>query len=224
MKLYHKVILITLGILGIIIFSTMIWYQYSDIIQNFFSYTFDRENLIELLRHQGRHNAILFIAVIAIGSAIPGVPIAAVAILSGVCFGRWLGFGVNVIGAVIGNMLAINILGAFPHKVRSSRFRPLADKLKNMHHPRLGLSIGYAVPMLPTLLVNYAAIEMKLSWRNKLICIFLGSLPVSFLYAFGGDELIFGNIKVTIVAILLVILMFALYDFIRRDQRIKQNI
>lgn len=224
MKFYHKVIFITLGILGIILFSIMIWYQYSDIIQNFFSYTFDRETLIDLLRHQGRHNAILFIAIIAIGSAIPGVPIAAVAILSGVCFGRWLGFGVNVIGAVIGNMLAINILGSFPHKVRPSRFRPLADKLKNMHHPRLGLSIGYAVPMLPTLLVNYAAIEMKLSWRNKLICIFLGSLPVSFLYAFGGDELIFGNIKVTIIAILIVVLMIALYDFIRRDQRIKQNI
>lgn len=93
-----------------------------------------------------------------------------------------------------------------------------------MRHPRLGLSIGYAVPMLPTLLVNYAAIEMKLSWRNKLICIFLGSLPVSFLYAFGGDELIFGNIKVTIIAILIVVLMIALYDFIRRDQRIKQSI
>ncbi|CAJ1201267.1 hypothetical protein CPEBRM1_ABPJDJAI_02252 [Companilactobacillus paralimentarius] len=224
MKFYHKVIFITLGILGIILFSTMIWYQYSDIIQSFFNYTFDRETLIDLLRHQGRHNAILFIAIIAIGSAIPGVPIAAVAILSGVCFGRWLVFGVNVIGAVIGNMLAINILGSFPHKVRPSRFRPLADKLKNMHHPRLGLSIGYAVPMLPTLLVNYAAIEMKLSWRNKLICIFLGSLPVSFLYAFGGDELIFGNIKVTIIAILIVVLMIALYDFIRRDQRIKQSI
>lgn len=224
MKFYHKVIFITLGILGIILFSTMIWYQYSDIIQSFFNYTFDRETLIDLLRHQGRHNAILFIAIIAIGSAIPGVPIAAVAILSGVCFGRWLGFGVNVIGAVIGNMLAINILGSFPHKVRPSRFRPLADKLKNMHHPRLGLSIGYAVPMLPTLLVNYAAIEMKLSWHNKLICIFLGSLPVSFLYAFGGDELIFGNIKVTIIAILIVVLMIALYDFIRRDQRIKQSI
>lgn len=224
MKFYHKVIFITLGILGIILFSAMIWYQYGNIIQNFFSNTFDRDVLIDLLRHQGRHNAILFIAVIAIGSAIPGIPIAAVAILSGVCFGRWLGFGVNVVGSVIGNMLAINILGSFPHRVRPSRFRPLADKLKNMHHPRLGLSIGYAVPMLPTLLVNYAAIEMKLSWRNKLICIFLGSLPVSFLYAFGGDELIFGNIKVTIVAILLVILTFALYDFVRRDQRIKQNI
>lgn len=123
MKFYHKVIFITLGILGIILFSTMIWYQYSDIIQSFFNYTFDRETLIDLLRHQGRHNAILFIAIIAIGSAIPGVPIAAVAILSGVCFGRWLGFGVNVIGAVIGNMLAINILGSFPHKVRPSRFR-----------------------------------------------------------------------------------------------------
>jgi len=112
--------------------------------------------------------------VIALGSSIPGIPIAPDAVLSGVCFGRWTGFSINVGGIVMGNLLAVYILSSFPHKVQPSCFRPLADKLTNMHHPRLGLSIGYAVPMLPTLLVNYASLEMKLSFQNKALCIFLG--------------------------------------------------
>jgi len=220
MKLHYKIIFTTLGIIGLIIFLELIWINYRPVVETFFAYAFDRQTLIDLLRHQGKHNAVLFMVVIALGSAIPGMPIAAVAVLSGICFGRWTGFAINVGGIVMGNLLAIYILSNFPHKAKPSRFRPLADKLINMHHPRLGLSIGYAVPMLPTLLVNYASLEMKLSIQNKALCIFLGSLPVSFLYAFGGDELLFGNTKAVIITVILILLLFGLYEIVRRDQRI----
>lgn len=220
MKLRHKIFFITLGILGLIGLLVAIWINYRGIVTSFFSYAFDRQTLIDLLRHQGKHNAVLFMALIALGSAIPGIPIAAVAILSGVCFGRWLGFGINIIGIVVGNLLAINILDNFPHKIKQSRFRPLTDRLKNMHHPRIGLSLGYAIPMLPTLLVNYAAIEMHMSFKNKATCILIGSLPVSFLYASGGDAILFGNTKTAVSTLILVILLFGLYEIIRRDQKI----
>ncbi|WP_119325407.1 VTT domain-containing protein [Companilactobacillus musae] len=220
MKLRHKIFFITIGFVIFITLFTILWFNYLDIIENFFNYTFNRQTLITLLRSQGKHNAVIFMAVIAIGSAIPGVPISAIAILSGVCFGRWLGFGINICGIVIGNLLAINILGSFPHKVKPSRFRSLADRLRNMRHPRIGLSIGYAIPMLPTLLVNYAALELKMSLKNKTLCILIGSLPVSFLYAFGGDELIFGNTKLVLIAAIILLLLFGLYEIIRRDQKV----
>lgn len=220
MKLWHKIFFITIGLIGFISLCFAIWINYREVIENFFAYTFDRQTLINLLRHQGKHNIILFIAVIAIGSAIPGMPIAAVAVLTGVCFGNWLGFAINIIGIFLGNLLALYILGKFPHKIRPSRFRPIADHLKNMRHPRIGLSIGYAIPMLPTLLVNYAALEMKISLKNKAMCIFIGSLPVSFLYAFGGNELLVGNIKEAIIMLALILLLFGLYEIIKRDQRI----
>lgn len=219
MKRTHKLILIGLGLLGIAALLAWLWFDYRHAITSFLAPAFDRQRLIDLLRHQGKHNVVLFMAVIAIGSAIPGVPIAAIAVLAGVCFGRWLGFGINVVGIVVGNLLAIQLLGAFPHKVQPSKLRALTDRLKTMRHPRLGLSIGYAVPMLPTLLVNYAALELQLSLRNKVLCILVGSLPVSFLYAFGGDELLFGNTKTAIVAIGLTLV---LYEVIRRDQRVKR--
>lgn len=219
MKLRHKIFFITIGLLILAGLFAAIWLNYRDIVENFFKYAFDRQTLINLLRHQGKHNTVLFMAVIAIGSAIPGIPIAAIAILSGICFGCWLGFGINICGIVIGNLLAINILGAFPHKIKPSRFRYLADRLKNMRHPRMGLSIGYSIPMLPTLLVNYAALELKMSLKNKTLCILIGSLPVSFLYAFGGDELIFGNTKAVVIAVVILLLLFGLYEIIRRDQK-----
>jgi len=223
MKLRHKIIFITIGILTLVGLLASLWLNYSSIVQTFSAYADDRQILINLLRHQGKHNAFILIAIIAIGSAIPGMPIAAFAILSGVCFGRWPGFLINVVGTVLGNILAIYILSKFPHKIHPSRFRPLTDKLKNMHHPRLGLSIGYAVPMLPTLLVNYASLEMHMSIKNKITCIFLGSLPVSFLYAFGGDELLFGNTKNVVIAVVLVLLLLGLYEVITHDQRIRKS-
>ncbi|MCM6796805.1 VTT domain-containing protein [Levilactobacillus brevis] len=88
-----------------------------------------------------------------------------------------------------------------------------------MRHPRLGLSIGYAIPMLPTVLVNYTALELRPSFATTFSCIVMGSLPVSFLYAFGGDELLSGNIKTVILAVVLVLLLVGLYEIIRRDQR-----
>ena len=217
MKLWHKVLLIGLGIISLIGLVWILWNNYRSVIETFFSYTIDREDVIDLLRDQGRHNAVLFMAVLAIGSAIPGVPIAAVAVLSGVCFGRWLGFFIKVSGIFLGNLLALFILERFPHKISSDR---LSTRLKNMRHPRIGISIGYAIPILPTLLVNYAAIEMHMSLKNRAICILIGSLPVSFLYAFGGDELIFGNTKAVIIAVILLLLLFGLFEVIRRDQRI----
>jgi len=223
MKLWHKIFFITLGLVGFIGLCFAIWINYRAVIETFFAYAFDRQTLINLLRHQGKHNIILFMAVIAIGSAIPGMPIAAVAVLSGVCFGNWLGFAINIVGTFLGNLLALHILGEFPHQIKPSRFRPLADRLKNMRHPRLGLSIGYAVPMLPTLLVNYAALEMHMSLKNKALCIFIGSLPVSFLYAFGGNELLVGNTKAGVITLALIILLIGLYEIIRRDQRILKS-
>ncbi|KJW13658.1 TVP38/TMEM64 family protein [Levilactobacillus spicheri] len=221
MKMYHKVILITLGLCGLVGLLAWLWLDYRTVILTFWHQAFDRQRLIDLLRNQGKHNAILFMAVIALGSAIPGMPIAAVAILAGVCFGRWPGFAINVAGIVIGNLLSIGILDRFPHKPQPGKLRALTDRLKAMRHPRVGLSIGYAVPMLPTLLVNYAAMELRMSWWNTAGCILIGSLPVSFLYAFGGNELLFGNTKTAVAAIALVLLLLGLYRVIQRDQRRK---
>jgi len=221
MKRHQKIIFITLGLLGILGMLALLWGTYHVAIQSFWNQTFDRQRLIDLLRHQGKHNAVLFVAVIALGSAIPGLPIAAIAVLAGVCFGRWPGFAINVVGIVLGTLLAIQLLSHFPHRVQPSKLRALTDRLKTMRHPRLGLMIGYAVPMLPTILVNYAALELHLGLRDRVICIFIGSLPVSFLYAFGGDELLSGDTKTAVVAIVLAAVLIALYEVIRRDQRAK---
>ena len=134
MKLSHKIILITLGLLGLVGFLAWLWVDYRGVLQTFWTQAFDRKRLMDLLRDQGSHNAFLFMAVIALGSAIPGMPIAAVAILTGVCFGRWPGFAINVAGIFLGNSLALSVLSRSPHKVQPSR--PVSD-------PHLTLPTSY---------------------------------------------------------------------------------
>lgn len=219
----NKYWLIGLGIVGLVALLSWLWIDYRTTGTTILATHFNRDHavLINQLRHQGRHNAIILVAAIAIGSAIPGVPISAIAILSGIFFGRWLGFVINLTGITLGNLLAIYLMSQFPKRSKPSRFQYLTDKLKTMRHPRLGLSIGYAIPMLPTVLVNYTALELRPSFTTTLSCIVMGSLPVSFLYAFGGDELLSGNIKTVILAVVLVLLLVGLYEIIRRDQRRK---
>ncbi|QOP51850.1 VTT domain-containing protein [Levilactobacillus brevis] len=219
----YKYWLIGLGIVGLVALLSWLWIDYRTTGTTILATHFNRDRavLINQLRHQGRHNAIILVAAIAIGSAIPGVPISAIAILSGIFFGRWPGFVINLTGITLGNLLAIYLMIQFPKRSKPSRFQYLTDKLKTMRHPRLGLSIGYAIPMLPTVLVNYTALELRPSFTTTLSCIVMGSLPVSFLYAFGGDELLSGNIKTVILAVVLVLLLVGLYEIIRRDQRRK---
>ncbi|CAJ1188832.1 hypothetical protein CCLMGIMDO_CCLMGIMDO_02148 [Companilactobacillus crustorum] len=55
MKLRHKIFFITIGLLILAGLFAAIWLNYRDIVENFFKYAFDRQTLINLLRHQGKH-------------------------------------------------------------------------------------------------------------------------------------------------------------------------
>jgi hypothetical protein len=103
MKLRHKIFFITIGLLALIILFAILWLNYRNVVINVFNYALDRKTLINLLRHQGKHNAVLFMAVIAIGSAIPGVPIAAVAIYQA----YFLDVGLDLVSTFLESLLVI---------------------------------------------------------------------------------------------------------------------
>jgi uncharacterized membrane protein YdjX (TVP38/TMEM64 family) len=219
MKLRYKASVILIAAFGLVGLLLWLWLDYRTVITQFFTHHFDQATLIQQIREQGSHNALILIIALALGSAIPGVPIAAIAVLAGVCFGRWPGFLINIAGIVAGNLLALELLGKLPQKPQTGRLAVVAAHLQHVRHPRLGLTIGYAIPMLPTALVNYTSTKLNMGFYNQLLCIVLGSLPVSFLYAFGGDALLQGHLGHVLLALGIVLLLFGGYEIIRRDQR-----
>lgn len=179
----------------------------------------NQSQLITDIRHFGVVNGILLIALIALLQTIPGAPNSVICVLVGVCYGPWIGIVINIIGNAVGDLVIIAVLAKFgesSHATRSSRLR---EDISKMHHPLLGLTIGYMIPFIPSVLVNYTALEIKAQPIHILLAIIIGVIPASTLYAFGGHAIIKGNLKLAIIIILSVIALGALYYVIKLERK-----
>lgn len=81
--------------------------------------------------------------------------------------------------------------------------------------------MGYMIPVIPSALVNYAVVQMKVSRQRFLAMVIIGMLPTSYLYAFGGDAIIKGDLKRIIAALLIIVVGIAIYKLIeyRRERQ-----
>ncbi len=146
-------------------------------------------------------------------------PSSVVAIFTGVCLGDWAGFLVSAAGLTAGNLIQSGVLKLLADRRDKAPTNRLYKALVSMKHPRIGLLIGYAVPMIPTMLVNVASVRLRVSARSHVLVCLLGSTLVAAIYAFGGDALIRGNRRLLITVIIAFVALSALILFIRKDRQ-----
>lgn len=161
-----------------------------------------RVMLTKMIRDHGAKDFLLLMVVIALLNAIPGMSIAAVCILAGVCYGPWIGLLISWSGNILGN-LAVALL--FSHVHLSQKLKK--HQLLNQPHPRLGLVIGYMIPAIPNAVVNYSGVRLKVSPTQMLPLIALGMLPCSFIYAFGGNAIFSENLAQLVIFAALIIIL-----------------
>ncbi|MGM9892655.1 TVP38/TMEM64 family protein [Limosilactobacillus sp.] len=226
-KKLNKPLLITAGVIVSLI---LIYFIYRDYRPEIFLLTHmnahNKVILMQLIRSHGIKNMLLLLALIATFNAIPGMSNSFVCIFTGLCYGPVVGFIVNWIGNILGNCGVMSII----HKIdlsKLSKKSKLLSYLLNQRYPLVGLTIGFMVPVIPSVLVNYAGARMKVSWVRYLVAVVIGMAPTSFIYAFGGDALFKHNDKRLIgavIAIIVVIAMFVLIKkLIKRGRRSKQE-
>ena len=82
------------------------------------------------------------------------------------------------------------------------------------------------VPVIPSVLVNYAGAQLNVSRLRYLTMVTVGMAPTSFIYAFGGDALFQGNRHKLIGAAIAIVVVIAMYllikKLIKRDRSAKQ--
>lgn len=83
------------------------------------------------------------------------------------------------------------------------------EALLNHPHQRLRLTLGFMIPVIPSVIVNYACSRHRYPASDYLPMVIIGMLPTAFIYAFGGDAIFKGNIKRIIVAAVLIIIIIA---------------
>ena len=213
--------LIIAGLLLVAIYFVAFVVRHYDIIISIFQSKINLEDIVSHYRSKTVINFFILIFLTSITAAIPFMSNVIFAIFNGVVYGPVIGFFMNLLSNIIGNFLFINLLGKVNIIDRETKLKSHLDELEKFKNKDLGLILGYMLPVMPTLLINYAVVEMKIPWRRWLLSVTIGVVPISLIYALGGDAIIDGNFKR--IAILLVISLLVFFIAMYLKRRRKEN-
>lgn len=215
-KTLNKKLLIALGIFLAIIVVIFIYQNYKPEIDLLIHpVPHEKERLLHMIRAHGIANSLLLLALIAILNAIPGLSNSVICILSGLCYGPFFGFIINWLGNILGNCVVMSLIRKikFSKKIKQHR---LIKLLMQQKHPLIGLTIGFMVPIIPSILVNYAGAQLKVNRQQYLLMVLVGMAPTSFLYAFGGDAIFRGNLKRIISVVIGILVLMGIYFVVKK--------
>lgn len=174
--------------------------------------------LITMVRSHGLRDMVFLILVTGMMGAIPGLSNSVICIFAGLCYGPWLGLLLNWTGNILGNSTVTALIKrlSFSKKFKQNK---LLKRLMEHDHPEVGLTIGYMVPVIPTTLINYSCAQLGIPPRKYLPMVMAGTLPMSTLYAFGGDAIFKGSWKRLIVIVLAIGGLILLRQVVVRKRR-----
>lgn len=153
--------------------------------------------------------------------AVPGLSNGIFCVLNGILYGPAIGFIVNWISCILGQVILLLCLQKLynPKNLQHNRIYKL---LTAQDFPQLGLTFAYMVPFIPSATVAYANALINKERRDRLVSICLGTIPFSFLYAYGGDSLLHldrQRLTQTIISIVIIALLAVLILLIMRTVR-----
>lgn len=225
-KKLNKPLLISGGVIVSLILIYFIYRDYRpDLILLMHMNPHNKMVLLHMIRSHGVKDVLLLLALIATFNAIPGMSNSFVCVFAGLCYGPVIGFIINWIGNILGNCAVMSIICKIDLSKRTKKSK-LLNTLMNQSHPLIGLTIGFMVPVIPSVLVNYAGAQLNVSRARYLAMVTVGMAPTSFIYAFGGDALFKGDSKRIIGAVIAIVIVIAMYllikKLIKRDRNGKQ--
>lgn len=214
----RRIILIIGGVLAILGLAMLVWDFRHELMLVLDPTTAHRHQLMRLIRSHGAADIVLLTIVIGLLNAIPGMSNSLLCILAGLCYGPLTGFLVNWAGNVLGSCLVVWLIKHVDvsKRIKTSR---LLTALTDQRHPLIGLTIGYMIPVIPSVLVDYAGVRMKIDRWHFLLMIAGGMLPTSFLYAFGGDALFNADFKRCSGVVVALLILIAMYFLVRRRMK-----
>ncbi len=180
--------------------------------------TANRARLITMVQAHGLRDMLFLLLIVGLLNAVPGASNSVICIFAGLCYGPWIGFALNWAGNILGNCVVSALITRlnFSRKFKKNR---ILDRLMKRDHPEVGLTLGYMVPVIPSILVNYSAVQLKIPKRQHLAMVMIGMLPTSFLYAFGGDAIIRGSYKRIALVVVVIIALILLRKVAIRERR-----
>lgn len=174
---------------------------------------FDHHNeevLIKMVRSHGLEDLLFVFVLNTLAVAIPGLSNGVFSVLNGILYGPARGFIVNWISAILGQVILLFLLQKLynPKKLENSKIYKL---MMSQNYPQISLSVGYMVPFIPSATIAYANALINKNMKNRLIPIAIGSIPMAYLYAYGGDSILHLDAKriITTIVVFIIIAIIA---------------
>lgn len=140
--------------------------------------------------------------------AIFGVSSSIFCIFVGLLYAPLLSIPLNIIGNTFDNLTRIEILRRLD---KSKRMEKLLNYDEYFKHRFIGIFLAFSIPFIPSALVNYAYVQMKLPTRTRILAPLIRTTPLSVIYAVSGDLLLNCRpIRLPLVAILVLLLFISL--------------
>ena len=151
--------------------------------------------------------------------AVPGIPTSVVGVIAGLSFGPLTGAIINILGNALGNITAIFLMHRLKFLDKKTETNHWVQAIRQMKHPKIGVMLGYMIPVIPSSMVNFAADAMKLPLQQIILSIVIGVIPSSVLYACGGEALFHGYNKTAVTLVASVTVLVGLVVFIYKDRK-----
>lgn len=212
------IILIIVGVIVAIAALGLIYHDFKPELQLLLHMNaHNKAKLMVMMRSHGIADGLLLIILVAVLNSIPGLSNSVICIFAGICFGPMLGLLINWCGNILGNVLVYSLLSKInlPEKLTHNK---LLTQLNNSAHQKLRIIISFMVPIIPSVVVNYACSQNNMSFQQFLPLVMAGMFPTSFLYAFGGDAIFKGNMKRIAAVVILIVAVLACYKLIMRKR------
>lgn len=218
-----KTPLIIVAVILILLAALVIYHDFKPELNLVMHYDHaNQTKLLHMIRAHSYRDMGMLIIIIAMMNAIPGLSNSVICIFAGICYGPIVGLMINWLGNITGNCLVAALISHI-HVTDKFKHSKSLQHLTNAKHPLIALTLGYMIPIIPSALVNYAVVQLGTSRKRFLAMVALGMLPTSFLYAFGGDAIIKGNLKRIISAVVIIVAIIVIYKVIDRITTHHQN-
>lgn len=175
----------------------------------------DQAKLEAMVRSHGPKDMFILGLMIMVMCAVPGMSNAVICVVAGICYGPVIGFLLNWSGNVIGNELSSFMLNKLHLKAHSARIQQLIDN----NHPKLMMTIGYMIPFIPSVGLNYAAAVRHVNKKDHLLIIMIGMVPTALLYALGGDAILKVDWKRLAIIIIIIVALIGINYLLIREFR-----
>jgi len=182
----------------------------------------DESKMVNYIGAYGAKGVPVLVALQVLQVIVAVIPAAAIQILTGLCYGVWMGTLINLVGCVFGNILVFiamrrmkKLLAPLLNRVRREKKQKnflSSSRFSRIKRPEMIVFFCFLIPGIPNGIVPYVFSETGIPLSRYIIAVAAGCIPSTLICNFLGNSVSKGDYTITVIiaGVVVVIVLIAL--------------